>query len=242
MKSLYLKEINNFFSSLTGYIVIAIFLIVNAIFLWLIPSSNVLDYGYADLKIFFENAPYIFLLLIPAITMRSFAEEKSTGTLESIITKPISETKIILAKYFAAITLVIIALIPTIIYYITLYRMGDPVGNIDTGGVMGSYLGLLFLASIYIAIGLFASSLTDNQIVALLLGMMLCLIMSEGLRILGGLDLWKGITLFILELGVIPHYVSISRGVVDSRDVVYFLSANAFFLLCTKTILQKRKW
>ncbi len=241
MIALFRKEINSFFSSLTGYIVIIIFLVVNSIFFWMVPG-NVLDNGYADMRIFFENAPYIFLVLVPAVTMRSFAEEKSIGTLESLITKPISETRIILAKYFASLVLVFFAILPTITYLITIYFIGNPVGNVDTGAAIGSYIGLLLLASIYISIGLFASSLTDNQIVALLLSVALCVIMTEVFNILGGLEFFKAFNLLVLEMGILPHYISISRGVIDSRDVIYFLSANLFFLLCTKTVLQKRKW
>lgn len=239
MIALFRKEINSFFSSLTGYIVIVLFLLVNSIFFWAV-GNNVLYNGYANMSIFFENAPYIFLLLVPAVTMRSFAEEKSTGTIESLVTKPISETKIILAKYFAAIVLVIFAILPTLIYYISLYYLGNPVGNIDTGSVIGSYLGLVMLASIYISIGMFASSLTENQIISLLLSILLCFAITEGFSWLG--SLFKVFNLFVMQMGVLPHYVSISRGVIDTRDLVYFLSSNIFFLLCTKMVLQKRKW
>lgn len=242
MWALFKKEINSFFSSLIGYIVISVFLVVNAIFLWLVPDSNLLDYGYADLRLFFENAPYIFLLLIPAITMRSFAEEKNLGTLESIITKPVSEVKIILAKYLAALVLVVFAILPTITYYITLYKLGNPVGNIDTGAVIGSYIGLALLASVYVAIGVFASAITDSQIVALLVSVILCLLVSEGFQLMAGLRTFKSFSLFWTEMGVLNHYVSMSRGVIDTRDLIYFISANAFFLLGTKTMLQKRKW
>lgn len=242
MWALFKKEINSFFSSLIGYIVIILFLAVNAIFLWLVPNSNLLDYGYADLRLFFENAPYIFLLLIPAVTMRSFAEEKNLGTLESIMTKPISESRVIFAKYMASLVLVIFAVLPTITYYITLYVLGNPAGNIDSGAVMGSYIGLLLLASVYVAIGIFASSLTDSQIVSLLISVCLCLLVSEGFQLLADLRTFKSLNLFLTEMGIVTHYVSMSRGVVDTRDIVYFLSANIFFLLCTKTVLQKRKW
>lgn len=242
MIALFRKEINSFFSSITGYVVIILFLLVNSITCWVWADDNILATGYASMDVFFQNAPYIFLLLIPAVTMRSFAEEKSTGTLESLVTKPISEVKIILAKYLSAVVLVIFAILPTFIYYFSLYYMGNPVGNIDTGAVMGSYLGLLFLASVYISIGLFASSITENQIVSILLSMALCFMMTTVFNWLGDLNFFKAFNLLILEIGIIPHYVSISRGVVDTRDVIYFLSANAFFLLCAKTVLQKRKW
>jgi len=240
--ALFKNEINSFFSSLTGYIVIIIFLLVNAAFYWIFPGSNFLDGGYADMSIFFQRAPYIFLLLIPAVTMRSFAEEKSIGTIESLITKPISEFRIILAKYMASMVLVTFAILPTFTYYISLYYVGNPVGNIDTGAVMGSYLGLLLLGSIYVSIGLFASSLTDNQIVSLLLSVVLCLLITEGFNLLGNLQFFRAFNLLVMQLGILPHYVSISRGVIDTRDLVYFISANGFFLLCTKTVLQKRKW
>jgi len=240
--ALFRKEINSFFSSIIGYIVIILFLLVNAIFFWLKSDDNILYYGYANMDLFFDRAPYIFLLLIPAITMRLFAEEKSIGTIESLMTKPISETKIILAKYLAAVVLVLIAILPTLTYYISLYYVGNPVGNIDTGAVMGSYMGLLLLASIYVSIGLFASSISDNQIVSLLISVVLCLAMTWGFNSLGSLSFFKSLNLLIYELGILPHYVSISRGVIDTRDIVYFVGVNAFFLLGTKTVLQKRKW
>ena len=242
MIALFKKEINSFFSSITGYVVIILFLLANSILLWGGFDDSLLNMGYANMDVFFQNAPYLFLLLIPAITMKSFAEEKSTGTLESLVTKPISEARIILAKYLASLTLVLFALIPTIIYYITIYNIGNPVGNIDTGAVMGSYLGLVFLASIYISIGLFASSVTENQIVSILIAIALCFVMTAVFSWLGDLSYFKAFNLFVMEIGIIPHYISISRGVIDTRDVIYFISANAFFLLLTKTILQKRKW
>lgn len=242
MLALLLKELNSYFSSLIAYVVICVFLVANAVSLWLLPDMNLLDSGYADLRPFFQYAPYIFLFLIPAVTMRSLAEEKNLGTLESLITKPISETKIILAKYLAALILVLIAVLPTLIYYGSLYKLGDPVGNIDSGSVMGSYIGLLMLASVYIAIGIFASSITDSQIVALLLSVLICLVVTLGFQMLGSLRTFRSLDLFLQEMGVLTHYVSMSRGVIDTRDVVYFLSANAVFLLGTKTVLQKRKW
>ncbi|MBW7936091.1 MAG: gliding motility-associated ABC transporter permease subunit GldF [Flavobacteriales bacterium] len=242
MTALLRKEINLFFSSVTGYVVVILFLIVNSIFLWFIPGDNFLEWGYADLSQMFENAPYVFLLLIPAITMRSFADEKNYGTLESLITKPISETQIIIAKYLAALILVCFALLPTLIYYYTLYQLGNPIGNIDSAAVAGSYLGLILLASIYVAIGIFASSIADNQIVSLLIAFALCLIVSEGFQLLAGLSVFQRFNLLITNLGIRSHYVSISRGVIDTRDIIYFLSANVLFLLATKTMLQKRNW
>ncbi len=248
MTALLKKELNIFFSSIIGYIVVILFLLVNSLFLWLVPDENLFDAGYADLSLFFENAPYVFLLLIPAITMRSFAEEKSMGTLETIITKPVTELQIIMAKFLSSFILVLFALLPTLIYYVSLYTLGNPVGNIDTGSVIGSYIGLLMLASVYVAIGVFSSSLTQNQIVSLLIAFTLCILMTEGFQLMSRMSensssgLLKSFNLLLSEFGIYAHYKSMSRGVIDTRDVVYFLSANIFFILCTLTVLRKRNW
>ena len=175
MIALYLKEIRSFLSSLIGYVVIGVFLLLVGLFMWVFPQDfNVLDQGFANINSLFAIAPWVFMFLIPAITMRSFAEEKRTGTIEMLLTKPLSDMNIVLAKYFAGLTLVLIALIPTLVYYISVYFMGNPVGNIDSGGAMGSYIGLVFLGGAYVSIGIFASSITSNQIIAFLLGAVLC--------------------------------------------------------------------
>jgi len=169
MKALLLKELRSFLSSLIGYVVMAVFLLITGLFLWVFPGdTNVLDMGFSSLDGLFFVTPWVFIFLIPAITMRSFSEERRTGTIELLLTKPLSEWQIVMAKFWAGLLLVIIALIPTLVYYITVYRLGSPVGNLDSGGIWGSYLGLIFLASAYVSIGLFCSSLTDNQIVAFL--------------------------------------------------------------------------
>jgi len=242
MYALYKKELSVFFSSTIGYLVIAAFLLGNAIMLWLIPDDNLLDFGYADLGMFFKNAPYIFILFIPSLTMRMFADEKSTGTLEVLFTKPLGEFSIVLGKYLAALTLVAFALILTLPYPISLWKLGNPVGNLDTGAVAGSYLGLLFLASIYVAAGIFASALTPRQITANLIGIAICAFITLGLPALAGLARFGFADLFLIELGVQAHYGSISRGVIDSRDVVYFLGTTLFFLMAAYTVLRKRKW
>ena len=168
MKEIFFKEIRGFFSSLIGYLVIGLFIIILGLMMWVFPDSSLLEYNFASLDQLFYLAPIIFLFLIPAITMRSLSEEMSQGTIEILITKPFTETDIVLGKFFACVTLVIIALVPTLIYYISIYRLGSPVGNIDTGSVLGSYIGLLFLAGAFVSIGLFSSSLTKNQIVSFL--------------------------------------------------------------------------
>lgn len=228
--------------SLLGYIVIGVFLLANGIVLWMIPESNVLDFGYATIDPLFVNAPYVFLLLVPAITMRTFAEEKKAGTIETLFTKPISDIKIILAKYFASLVLVVLSLLPTLLYVYTVGTLANPKWDMDFGAIWGSYIGLLFLASVYIAIGIFASSLTDNQIISFIYSVCICLFLTFGLTELANFNSVRFIDLLILKLGLAEHYNSISRGVVDSRDVVYFLGANVLFLASANLILQRRKW
>ena len=243
MLTLYKKEISIFLSSLIGYIVIIVFLLINSLFLWVFPvESNILSQGYATIEGLFLQAPFVFLFLIPAITMRSFSEEKKSGTLELLLTKPLTDIHIILSKFFAGFTLVVFALLPTLIYVFFVYRYGYPVGNIDMGGTWGSYIGLLFLAAAFVAIGIFVSSITDNQIVAFIVSVFLCGFIFLGFEFLYTLALFGNIDLFIKSLGIQTHYISMSRGVIDSRDVIYFLSLITIFLLLTKTSLESRKW
>ncbi|MEZ5197788.1 MAG: ABC transporter permease, partial [Bacteroidales bacterium] len=185
------KEVNSFLNSLLGYIVMAVFLLVNGLFLWVFPlESNIPDYGYANLDGLFLMAPFIFLFLIPAITMRFFAEEKKSGTIELLMTKPFTDLQVILAKYFAGLFLVIISLLPTLVYYFSVYQLGFPKGNIDTGGMWGSYIGLLFLGASFVAIGLFASSITDNQIISFILAALFSGFIYIGFEFIYGLDLF----------------------------------------------------
>ncbi|MDY6800132.1 MAG: gliding motility-associated ABC transporter permease subunit GldF [Bacteroidota bacterium] len=243
MFTLLKKEVNNFFSSLTGYIVIIVFLVINSLFIWVFPgNNNVLDGGYATLDSLFSIAPWVFLFLVPAVTMRMFADEKRSGTIELLLTRPLSDFQIIFAKYLAALILVLFSLLPTLIYFYSVYQLGNPVGSIDTGGTWGSYIGLFFLAAIYVAIGILSSSFTDNQIVAFIIGMLLCFIAYIGFDFISELSFLKSFEALIINLGINEHYKSMSRGVIDSRDIVYFVSVIAFFLLITKTILQSRKW
>lgn len=243
MFTLFKKEIRAFLSSLIGYISICVFLLLVGLFLWILPTdSNILDNGYAGLDSLFSLAPWVFLFLIPAITMRSFADEKKAGTIEFLLTKPLTDLQIIFAKYFASITLVLFSLLPTLIYYYTIYKLGNPVGNIDSGGTWGSYIGLFFLAAAFTAIGIFASSLSDNQIVAFILAVFLCFFFYIGFEYISALDIFGKMDDFILSLGINDHYTSMSRGVIDTRDMVYYLSIIGIFILLTKTTLESRKW
>ena len=230
------KEINSFFASPIGYLVIAIFLLLNGLFLWVFKGEfNILDYGFSDLSSFFLLAPWILIFLIPAVTMRSFSDEKKQGTLELLLTKPISHTKIVLGKYFGAFILILIALLPTLLYVYTVFQLGNPIGNIDFGSTIGSYIGLLFLAATYTAIGLFTSTLSKNQIVAFILGVFITFFLYYGFDAISNS---LGNDLTIKKLGINEHFKSISRGVIDTRDVIYFLSVTFFFLFITKTRLD----
>lgn len=240
MFALYKKELSSFFSSLTGYLTMIVFLVVTGMMLWVFKSGfNLLDYKYAGLDGLFLLGPFLYLFLIPAITMKMFAEEKRNGTLELLLTKPLSEMTIVTAKFLAGLTLVVVSLIPTVVYYWSVYRLGDPVGNIDTGSVVGSYIGLVFLGAAFVSIGLFASSVSNNQIVAFITAALLCAFCYLGFESL--YQLMQGrFALLLRELGLEAHYESISRGVVDTRDVVYFVSVTLFFMFLTRMVLRWR--
>ena len=236
------KEINIFFSSFIAYIVISVFLIATGLFVWVLPSVNVFQYGYATLEEMFQVAPWVFMFLIPAITMRFFAEERSTGTLEIITTKPISDFSIVLGKFFSGLLLVIFSLLPTLIYFFTIYVLADPVGNVDIGGTWGSYLGLLFLGAGYTAIGLFGSSISNNQIISFIVSMFLCFVLYALLAWIREYTTWSATDPILEALNIRAHYRSMSRGVIDTRDVIYFVSLILIFLMMTKTALESRKW
>ncbi|MEI7596882.1 MAG: gliding motility-associated ABC transporter permease subunit GldF [Bacteroidota bacterium] len=243
MITLLKKEINNFFGSIIGYIVIGVFLIINGLFLWVFPLEfNILDGGYSSVDGLFVLAPWVFLFLIPAITMRSFADEKKMGTIELLLTKPITDMQLVLSKFFAGVILVFLSVLPSLIYYFTVYYLGSPVGNIDSGGTWGSYIGLFFLASSFVSVGLFSSSITDNQVVSFIIAVTLCLLTYIGFEFIYSLDLFGGFDLFIKNMGISAHYSSMSRGVIDTRDVIYFGSLMGLFLLLTRISIQKRKW
>jgi ABC-2 type transport system permease protein len=243
MYAIFHKELHSFFSSLIGYVVIAIFLLINGLFLWIFPLEfNILEFGYASLESLFMLAPFVFLFLIPAITMKSFSEEKRTGTIELLMTKPLTEMQIIAGKYFATIVLLVFSLIPTFIYYYTVYSLGFPKGNLDVGATWGAYIGLMFLGAAFASIGLFVSSITNSQIIAFIISVFLCLFIYIGFDFIYEKSIFVSIDLFIKSLGINEHYVSMSRGVIDTRDVLYFISLILIFLLMTKISLEKRKW
>ena len=243
MYALLKKEISNFLSSLIGIMVIVVFLLITGLFLWVFQSDfNLLNFGYANLDSLFIIAPWVFLFLVPAVTMRSFAEENRTGTIEMLVTKPLSDWQIIWAKFLAGVALVLLALIPTFIYYFSVYRLGLPPGNLDSGGIWGSYIGLFLLSASFVSIGVFCSSLTNNQILAFILSVFLCGFLFIGFESIYSLSLFGKVDLFIQQLGMSAHYGSLSRGVIDTRDVLYFLSVIAIFLSATKLVLASRKW
>jgi ABC-2 type transport system permease protein len=243
MLPIFFKEINAFFSSLIGYIVVGTFLVLMGLLLWVFPEYSILDSNYATLDTLFGIAPMVFMFLIPAVTMRAFAEEKQSGTIELLVTRPITDWQIVGGKFLACFVLVAFALLPTLLYYFSVHQLGAPVGNIDSGGTIGSYIGLLFLAGAFVSIGVFASSLTNNQIVAFVLATFLCFFVYLAFGFLSRLPIFFGKTDDIVQsLGIEYHYNSISRGSLDTRDLVYFLSIIALFLAATVLSLGKRRW
>ncbi|HEY9184818.1 MAG TPA: gliding motility-associated ABC transporter permease subunit GldF [Salegentibacter sp.] len=235
------KEIQSFFSSSIGYLVIGIFLVACGLCLFVFPGEyNILDSGFADIKAFFNLAPWIFIFLIPAISMKSFAEEKRQGTIELLLTRPIGFKQLVMGKYFGALLLVILAIIPSLLYVFTIHQLGDPVGNFDVGANLGSYLGLIFLAGCYTAIGTFASSLTQNQIVAFIIAVFLCFLSYFAFEGLSSTSISGG-NYGLEYLGISYHYQSISRGVIDSRDVIYFISFIFLFLKLTEIRLKNQQ-
>ena len=233
------KEIQSFFSSLTGYLVIGLFLVACGFFLFVFSGGyNILDSGFADLKPFFNLAPWIFLFLIPAISMKSFADEKRMGTMEILLTRPIGLWKLISGKYLGVLLLVILAIIPTFLYVLSISQLGRPAGNFDVGATIGSYIGLIFLGGCYSAMGIFASSLSSNQIVSFLLGVFLCFICYYAFEGLAETNIFGSSSYILESFGISFHYKSISRGVVDTRDIVYFLSVIFLYLKLTEINLS----
>lgn len=243
MLAILTKEISGFFSSLTGYIVIIVFLLINSLFMWVFPGEwNVLDSGYAGLETLFFLSPWIFLFLVPAVTMRMIAEEKRLGTLELLFSKPVSERGIVYGKYFASVVLVLLALIPGVIYYISVYLLGETPGNIDKGGTLGAFTGLFFLAAVYASAGLFASSLTDNQVVSFIIAVFISFFLFMGFDSFAYLPGLRKTGEYIMGLGINEHYKSISRGVIDLRDILYFVAVVIVFNEATRLVLLSRKW
>lgn len=240
MFSIFRKEFRSFLSNATGYVVISIFLLLNGLFLWVIPGEfNILDSGYANLDGLFYLSPWLFLFLCPALTMRLLAEEKQSGTWELLSTKPLSKWAIILGKYMAGWMLVIVALLPVLLYYFIVSYLAEPVGNIDSGAFWGSFTGLILLAAVYVAIGIFSSSLSNNQLVSFVTAVVISFFMLYGFELIGSF-FNSGKLIYILEnCGIQSHYKSISRGVIDSRDLIYFLIVIYIFLFFTEKKMTK---
>lgn len=240
MKALLLREIKSFFGSPIGYLVIAIFLILNGLFLWVFNGEfNILNSGFADLGPFFKLAPWILIFLIPAVTMRSFSDEKKQGTIELLFTKPLSIWEIVNGKFLGAFLLIVIALLPTYVYVWIISYFGNPTGNIDMGSTLGSYFGLLFLVAAYTAIGIFTSSISDNQIIAFIIAVFICFIFYFGFEGIAGMI--KEDSRIIASFGMDSHFKSMSRGVIDTRDVTYFISITVLFLSITVYQLKRLK-
>ena len=239
MRSLYIKEINAFFGSLTGYLVLALFLVALGLIVWVFPESSVLDYGFADLEALFSYTPYVFTFLIPALSMRAISEERKTGTWELLRTSPLSLIQIILAKYFALITLVFLAVLPTLLYPYSIVQLGDPVRNLDIAGFFGSWIGLLMIGATFAAVGLFASSLTSQQVVAFVLGVFLCFVLYFGFTALSEI-LTGEIAYLVEELSLSYHYISLSRGVINSSDIFFLLGMIWLFLGGSVLILRNK--
>lgn len=243
MFTLFFREISNFFNSLIAYIVIAVFLTIMGLFLWVFPVEyNILTGGYANLDGLFTLAPLVFLFLVPAITMRFFADEKKSGTIELLLTRPLTEMQIIVSKFLAGVVLVLLSLLPTLIYFLSVSNLSLPPANVDHGGIWGSYLGLLLLGAGFVSIGVFASALTENQVVAFVIALFLCGFAYLGFEMIYSLELFGSMDLFIRDLGIYSHYLSLSRGVADTRNLIYFISLIAIFMLLTKIKLESRKW
>jgi ABC-2 type transport system permease protein len=240
MFSIFKKELHTFFSNATGYIVIGIFLILSGLLLWIIPGEyNILDSGYANVDGLFYLAPWLFLFLCPAVTMRFFAEEKQTGTWELLVTKPLSKFQIVVGKYLSGAVLVTLALVPTLLYYFSVSYLAEPVGNVDSGAFWGSFIGLFFLAAVYVAIGTFSSSLSNNQIISFVVAVVLSFFFYYGFEVLAGFFTSGRSIQFLEILGIDSHYKSMSRGVIDSRDVLYFVLLSAVFLSATVRKIRK---
>jgi len=243
MRSIYYKELNAFLSSLSGYVVLLLFVIASGLFFWVLPddSINILDYGYASLEQFFRMMPWLLFFLIPAVTMKSFSEEFGRGTIEWLATKPLRPVQVILGKFWASLTLVVIALLPTLIYLFSIQWLSLDGAPLDFGGISGAYIGLLLLAASFTAIGIFCSSLTDNQIVSFLSALFVCFIFYTGFQSFSQIAAFRGgADYYLAMLGMDAHFDGLSRGLIDTRDVIYFLSVIILFIGCTRYSLQRR--
>lgn len=242
MFAIYKKELATFFGSLSGYIAVIVFLLFSGLFVWIIPGEhNLLDNGYASLEAYFGLAPWVFMFLIPAITMRLFAEEKKNGTIELLMTHPITYFQIVMAKFLSAFTITLIAIAPTFVYFISVYLLGNPQGNIDIGATWGSYIGLVFLSISYVAIGVFSSSLSNNQVIAFIVAAVTIFLLYLGMDAFSQLFSLNKVEYVLQTFSINRHYESLSRGVIDTRDLIYFFSLTAIFILLAKFKIQTNK-
>jgi gliding motility-associated transport system permease protein len=241
MLNIFWKELSDYLSSLIAYVVIGVFLTALGLLMWVFPETNVLDYGYADMSTLFTMGPFVLMFLIPAITMKMFAEELKTGSFEILVVKPVAIYDIVLGKYFASWSISIIAILPTGVYFFSLYQLANPRGNIDIAGISGSYIGLILLASVFTAIGILASSMTKNQVISFVLAAFLSFLLFTGINSLANIDVWSSLSIILGNLSIEQHYNSLSRGVLDSRDIIYLLSVNAVLLSFTSLVLKWRR-
>lgn len=239
MFNIFWKELTEYLSSLIAYIVIAVFLTALGLLMWVFPETNVLDYGYADMSTLFTMGPFVLIFLIPAITMKMFAEELKTGSFEILMVKPVSVYHIVAGKFLAAWSVAIIAIAPTVTYYFSLANLANPAGNIDTAGVIGSYVGLLILAAVFTAIGLLASAMTKNQVVSFVIAAFLSFLFYSGLNSLANIDVWSSLSTLLSYLSIEYHYAALGRGVLDSRDLLYLFGLTGLILFFTGLILKK---
>jgi ABC-2 type transport system permease protein len=242
MKAIFLKELKGYLHSLVAYIAVVVFLAGIGLPMWIFPETSVLDYGYADLSMLFTSAPYLLMFLAPAITMRSFAEEKRSGTLEILFTRPLSDMQVIGGKFLAAWAVTVIALVPTLIYYFSVSYLGNPPGNLDTPAIIGSYIGLVLLSGFFVSLGLITSALTGSQVVAFLTGGVLCFLLFYGLDAIADMIFTGNAGLVFRQTGVLYHYDALGRGLLDTRDLVYFISLTGLNLFITSVITGSRKW
>jgi ABC-2 type transport system permease protein len=242
MLAVFRKEINSFFSSLTAYIVMAVFLTAVGLLMWVFPDTNILNYGYADMGTFFNLTPFVLLFLIPAITMRALAEEVRNGTIELLLTKPLSTWGLVLGKFWASLALAIVTLLPTLLYYYSIYQLGNPVGNVDSAQIFGSYIGLALLCAVFVAVGMWTSSLSDNQIVAFVLGVFISFLLYNGIGAIAKLDFWGPLAYPLSWISLDEQYADLGRGLIDSRNVIYLFSVTILFLWLTHfRVTAKRK-
>lgn len=241
MISIFLKEVNEFLDSLIAYVVIGVFLVGIGLLMWVFPDTNVLDYGYASMEPVFSLGPYVFMFLVPAITMKSFAEEKRNGTLELLSTLPFKQFDIILGKFLAGYFLVFFSVIPTVIYYFSLQNLGNPMGNLDTPGIIGSYIGLLLLGGLFTSVGILSSVITGNQIVSFILSAFLCFFLYSGFDAIANINVWSQWSGLVSGFGIMNHYTSMSKGLIDFTDLIYFIGSIVIVLMLSKLILGFNK-